>query len=100
MNRQRRSRFFFLQFLSTPAQQYLYFPFCSREISLGFNYLIHSVQVPRLDAPRELPWSINLLKLLPRSQIKTPRPMNEQVFYPDHKETLSPVIFGKTGSPH
>ena len=44
--------------------------------------------------------SINLLKLSPRSQIIPPRPINEQVFYPGHKKTLSPVMFGKIGGPH
>ena len=29
-----------------------------------------------------------------------PKPVNGQVFHPGHKETLSPVIFGKIGSPH
>ena len=35
---------------------------------------------------------IILLKLLPRSQIMPPRPINEEIFYPDHIETSSPVI--------
>ena len=30
-----------------------------------------------------------------RSLIMPPRPINEQIFYPGHTETLSPVIFGK-----
>ena len=61
---------------------------------------IHPVQVPRWDAPRWLSLSTNLLKLLPRSQIIAPWPINELVPYPDHKETLSSVIFGKIDSPH
>ena len=36
---------------------------------------------------------MNFLKLPPWSQIMPPRPINEQVLYPGHKETLSPVIF-------
>ena len=51
------------------------------------------------DAPRWLPRLIYLLKLPPPSQIITPRPINEYVFYPAHKETLFPVIFRKIGSP-
>ena len=29
-----------------------------------------------------------------------PRPIHKKVFYPGHKEVLSPVIFGKIGEPH
>ena len=42
----------------------------------------------------------NLLKFPPRSQIMPLRPKNECVFQPGHKETLSPVVFGKIGGPH
>ena len=38
---------------------------------------IHSVHVPRRDAPRWLPQSINLINLPPRSQIMPPRSINE-----------------------
>ena len=40
------------------------------------------------------------MRLPPRSQFMPPRPINEYVFHPGHKETLSPVILGKSGSPH
>ena len=62
--------------------------------------LLHPVQVPQWDAPLCLALSINLLKLPSRSQIMPPRPINEYVFYPSHKETLFPVMFGKIGGPH
>ena len=61
---------------------------------------LHPVEVPRWNVSRWLPRPINFLKLPPRSQILPPRPINEYVFYPSHKETLYPVIFGKIGGPH
>ena len=53
-----------------------------------------------LESPRWIPRLINFLKLLPRSQIMSPRPIKEYVFYPGHKEALSLVIFEKIGGPH
>ena len=41
--------------------------------------------------------SMNLLNLPSRSQIIFPQPINEQVFSPRHKETLSNMIFKKIG---
>ena len=58
------------------------------------------LKVPRLDVPRRLPRSMILLKVSPRSQIMPPGPITENVFYPGHRETLSPVIFGKNGGLH
>ena len=47
-----------------------------------------------------LPLLIILLKVPPRSQIMPTWPVNEKVLYLDHKETLSPVTFGKIASPN
>ena len=51
--------------------------------------------MPRLDAPRWLPWLIILLIFPPRYQILPPRPINENFFYTSHKEILSPCDFWK-----
>ena len=55
-------------------------PRCTRHFILhtyGVVVLtVHPVQVPRWDAPRWLPQSINLLKLPPRSQIIPSQPIN------------------------
>ena len=69
-------------------------------ISSIFNVFEQPVLLPRSDALRCLPRLISLLKVLPRSQIMPLQPINENVFYPSHKETLSKVIFGKIGGPY
>ena len=60
----------------------------------GERSSIHFVQ-PQWDQIRWLPQLIILLKVPPRFQIMLSLPINEKFFYPSHKETLSPVIFGK-----
>ena len=45
-------------------------------------------------------WLRVLLKVFFWSQIMPLHPVNEKVFYPSHKETLSLVIFAEFGGPH
>ena len=47
--------------------------------------------------PQWLPQLIILLKVPPPSQMMPPWSINKNVFYPSHKDTLSPVIFRKIG---
>ena len=73
---------------------FISFLFC-KSLSWSLPIIIHPVQVPRWDMPRWLTRSIILLNLPPRSQIIVPRPISKKIFYSAHKETLSPVIYGK-----
>ena len=68
----------------------LWFNFCGCWVILKLYE--HPAQVPRWDATRWLPWSINLLKLPSQSEIMTSRPINKQAFHLGYKETLSLVI--------
>ena len=65
-----------------------------------FVYQIHSVQMPRWDRSQQLSQLIILLNVPPWSQIKSPLPMHEKVFFTGRTETLSPAIFEKINGLH
>ena len=67
---------------------------CSLIVSVGsFNIFTGTLFIHPVQVPRWLRGLIILLKVPPRSQIMSPWPINEKVFYPGHKETLPQVIF-------
>ena len=45
-------------------------------------------------------YNLNTLSKCPREMHPASRPINEQLFYPSHKETCSLMKFGKIGGPH
>ena len=64
---------------------------------MKWNYISLLTPCP---SARWLTWSIILLKVPPRYKIMVARPINENVLYPGHKETLPPVSFGKSAATH
>ena len=77
--------------MSWNVQQF--FQFFSQTLSDSSSF------IPYLSAPVASPVK-KFAEVASRAQIMPPRPINKDVFYHGHKETLFPAIFGKIGGPH